>query len=131
MFTLHLLLRDMNFEFVKRSWNSTLIERNDILLWRIKYIEDVYKYREQGISIYYLDETWVNVGDCNNKIWQDKTMMSLRGDVFLNGLSFGTPSPTGKGKRLIVIHIGSEEGFVDGFLFMFKSKKVWQITTTK
>ena len=29
----------------------------------------------------------------------------------------------GKGKRLIVTHIGSETGFVDGGLLIFESKK--------
>ena len=30
---------------------------------------------------------------------------------------------TGKGKRLIITHIGSEDGFVEGGLNMFESKK--------
>jgi len=91
-------------------------------LWRSKYIEDIRKYRSQGRTIYYLDETWVNAGDCTNKVWRDNTITSHR-DAFLNGLSTGTPNPSGKGKRLIVVNIGSEEGFVDGGLLIFESKK--------
>ncbi|CAI6375500.1 unnamed protein product [Macrosiphum euphorbiae] len=120
--TLHLIIRDLNFVFVKRGRNSALIEREDIVLWRTKYIEDIRKYRSQGRTIYYLDETWVNAGDCNDRIWQDRTVASRR-DAYVSGLSIGAPNPTAKGKRLIVVHIGSEEGFVDGGLLVFESKK--------
>lgn len=128
--TLHLLLRDLNFVYVKRGCNSALIERDDIVLWRTKYVEDIRKYREQGRTIYYLDETWVNAGDCNDRIWQDNTVTSHR-DAFLSGLSTGAPNPTAKGKRLIVVHIVSNEGFVDGGLLVSNPKKVLQITTKK
>ncbi|CAI6371101.1 unnamed protein product [Macrosiphum euphorbiae] len=97
-------------------------KRDDIVLWRTKYIEDIRKYRAQRRTIYYLDETWVNAGDCNDRIWQDNTVTSHR-DAFLSGLSTGAPNPTAKGKRLIVVHIGSNEGFVDGGLLVFESKK--------
>ncbi|KAL4152979.1 hypothetical protein QTP88_000812 [Uroleucon formosanum] len=97
--TLHLIVRDLNFVYVKRGRNSALIEREDIVLWRTKYIEDIRKYRSQGRTIYYLDETWVNAGDCNERIWQDNTVTSHR-EAFV-----------------------SEEGFVDGGLLVFESKK--------
>jgi len=32
-------------------------------------------------------------------------------------------NPTGKAKRIIIVHIGSEEGFVNGGLLVFESKK--------
>jgi len=120
--TLQLIIRDLNFVYVKRSRNSALIEREDIVLWRTKYIEDICKYRSQGRAIYYLDETWVNAGDFSDKIWQDNTVTSHR-ETFVSGLSTGAPNPTAKGKRLIVVHIGADEGFVDGGLLVFESKK--------
>lgn len=39
------------------------------------------------------------------------------------GLSTGLRSPSGKGKRLIIAHIGSSTGFVDGGLLCFISGK--------
>lgn len=42
-----------------------------------------------------------------------------------------TKEPSGKGKRLIVVHIGSSDGFVPGGLFCFESKKISKITMTK
>lgn len=126
--TLHSLLRDLNFVYVKRGRNSALIERDDIVLWRTKYIEDLRKYREQRRTIYYLDETSVNAGDCNDRIWQDNTVTSHR-HAFLNGLSTGAPNPTSKGKRLIVVHIGRV--LSTGAYWYSNPKKVLQITTKK
>jgi len=120
--TLRMIIRDLNFVNVKCGRNSALIEREDIVLWRTKYIEEIRKYRSQGRSIYYLDETWVNAGDCNNRIWQYNIVTSHR-EAFESGLSTGVPNPMAKGKRLIVVHIGSEKGFVDGGLLVFESKK--------
>ncbi|KAL4083563.1 hypothetical protein QTP88_028879 [Uroleucon formosanum] len=69
-----------------------------------------------------MDETWVNARDCNSRIWVDKTVIS-RTDAFSKGLSTGPTNPSGKGKRLIVVHIGNEDGFVPGGLLCFESKK--------
>lgn len=41
----------------------------------------------------------------------------------MSGLSPGLKNPSGKGKRLIITHIGSETGFVEGGLWVFESKK--------
>jgi len=41
----------------------------------------------------------------------------------LRGLSTGDVRPSGKGKRLIIVHIGLKEGFVPGCLLSFCSKK--------
>jgi hypothetical protein len=39
------------------------------------------------------------------------------------GFSTGLKDPCGKGKRLIILHIGSDEGFVDGGLLLFEGSK--------
>jgi len=119
---LYHLLRELNFTYCKRGRNSALIERDDIVLWRTKYIQDIRKYRQEGRLIYYLDERWANISDCMEKMGVGKTVKSHR-DAFLSGLLTGAPNPTGKGKRLIIVHIGSEEGFVNGGLLIFESKK--------
>jgi hypothetical protein len=46
------------------------------------------------------------------KIWQDQTIGSAK-DACLKGLSTRLKNPSGKGNRLIVVHIGSEKGFMD------------------
>lgn len=43
-------------------------------------------------------------------------------DAFLQGHTSGSPNPSGKGKRIIILHIGSEDGFVPDGLLCFESK---------
>ncbi|CAI6377542.1 unnamed protein product [Macrosiphum euphorbiae] len=112
------LLKDLDFRYSKQSRNSAMTEKNEIVGWRRTYLDSIRKYREEGRHIYFLDETWVNAGDCTSKTWVDTTVRSHR-DAFLKG----AVNPSGKGKRLIVLHIGSEDGFVPGGLLCFESKK--------
>ena len=92
-----------------------LNEKDKIVLWRRRYLLNIRKYREEGRTIYYLDETWVNAGNCTSKTLLDKTIKSPS-DAFLQGLTTGSQNPSGKDKRLIVLHIGSEDRFVPGGL---------------
>lgn len=120
--TIFNLLKELKFRYVKRGRNSALTERTELIVWRRNYLRSIRKFREEGRHIYYLDETWVNAGDCPNYEWRDTTITSHR-DAFLKGMSTGSVNPSGKGKRLIVLHIGSEDGFVDNGLLCFESKK--------
>lgn len=57
----------------------------------------------------FLDETWVNQNECVGKCW-------TVGD--------GVVAPklnSGYGSRFIVLHAGSEEGFLQGAILLFKS----------
>lgn len=120
--TFHRLLKDLNFVYSKRGRNSAMIEKDEIVIWRNKYLEQMQKYRAEGRPIYYLGETSVNTSNVPNKIRVDKTIRSNK-DASLSGLSSGGANPSGKSKRLIVFHIGSENGFVPGGLLSFESKK--------
>ena len=71
--------------------------------------------------IFYLDETWVHEGHTTSKVWSDSTIKTSR-QAFLSGLSTGIKPPRNKGKRLILLHIGNEHGFLDGGLLLFESK---------
>lgn len=109
----------MDFEYCKRSRNSALIKKDEIVVWRRRYLEDLKKYRSEDRHIYYLDETWVIAGECKSKTWVDHSVKSHR-DAFIHGLTTGSKNPLGKGKRLIVLHIGSEDGFLPGGLLCFE-----------
>lgn len=63
----------------------------------------------------------VNAGETTTQTWMDKIVKSTR-DAFLRGLSTGQKEPSGKGKWLLVMHIGSSDGFVAGGFFCFESK---------
>lgn len=90
--SLRIILKSLKFKFTKRKRNSILTERRDIVNWRRNYLSSIRR------PIYYLDETWINIGDCANKVWVDQTATSHR-MAFLEGLSTGAPNPTGKGKQ--------------------------------
>lgn len=61
-------------------------------------------------------------GHAPRKAWIDQTVLSSR-QAFLDGLTTGLKQPSGKGKRLIIGHIGGEEGFVEDILLIFEAKK--------
>jgi len=92
------LLKSMQFEYTKSDRNSALTEREDHVNWRRHYISEIRRYRQEGRTIYFLDETWINAGDCSSRVWVDQTIKSHR-DVFHRGLTTGSRNPTGKGKR--------------------------------
>lgn len=115
-------LREMNFRYSKRNRKSMLVEKNEIILWRRKYLEEIRNIRSIGRKIYYLDETWINEGHTVAKVWQDLNIKSKR-EAFIEGFSTGLKAPSGKGRRLIITHIGSDTGFLDDGLLQFQSCK--------
>jgi len=101
--SLKVVLKDLHFEYTRCGTKFALTETEDIVLWRRKYVDDIRRYRNEGRTIYYLVETWVNVGTYSSKeLWANK-------------------APSGEGKRLIVVHIGSAKGFLEGGLLCFES----------
>lgn len=120
--TFYKLLQKLSFKYVGRGRNSMLVDRDEIIVWRREYLQCVKSYRGQGRKIYYMDETWINAAHTKKKCWMDETVTSSR-QAFLAGLSTGLKNPSGKGKRLIICHIGSEDGFVPDGLWIFESKK--------
>ena len=115
-------MHELHFSWKKVGRNSVLIDKDEIVCWRRNYLRSVRKYRSEGRQIYYLDETWLNEGHAVTKAWVDNTVTSCR-QAFIEGLSTGYKPPPGKGRRLIITHIGSENGFVAGGLLEFQSKK--------
>lgn len=119
--TFHRILKYLQFRFLTRGRKSCLIEKNEIIVWRHTYLNNIRQFRSEKRKIYYLDETWVNAGHTKNKVWVDVDVQSSK-DAFMKGLSTGLKNPSGKGKRLIVVHIGSDTGFLQGGLWVFESK---------
>ncbi|XP_040072933.1 uncharacterized protein LOC120845193 [Ixodes scapularis] len=95
--TLYRLLKDMAFQKQKRNRNSFLIEREDIVEWRRRYLRAIGKHRVPQ------DETWVNAGLTVDKLWTHSTIKSAR-QAFMSGLTTGLKVPSGKGERVIVTH---------------------------
>lgn len=64
----------------------------------------------------------MNAGHTVNKVWKDTAILTSR-QAFIQGLTTGLKDPSGKRSHLIVLHIGSENGFVEDGLLCFESKK--------
>lgn len=116
------LLKEMDFHYTKRGRNSALVEKNKTVLWRRQYLENIKKYRDEGRHVYFLDETWVSPSDCTTRTWIDNKIKSQR-ETSLKGETTGSVSLMDKEKRLIVLNIGSVDGFVPNGLLCFESKK--------
>ncbi|XP_050066323.1 uncharacterized protein LOC126555442 [Aphis gossypii] len=68
------ILKELQFVYVKKSRNSALLERGDLVTWRQNYLSTIKQYRAQGRPIYYLDETWVNAGETRSRSWVDSSV---------------------------------------------------------
>ncbi|RVE42773.1 hypothetical protein evm_012597 [Chilo suppressalis] len=115
-------MKHLNFKFATRTRKSVLIDSQDIISWRQRYLRLIKQYRREGRYIYYQDETWINAGHTSkiNLEWWKYKIFSAG---ILDDLTTGLKNPTGKGKRLIISHIDGEEGFLDDGLLMFEAKK--------
>lgn len=90
------------------------MERSNIANKRAVFLR---KYQENKMSslprtVVFMDETWIYAKGSEKKSWQDDSTKSVR-------------KPDGfEGKRFIVVHAGSKDGFVEdcGLLFASKSK---------
>lgn len=60
--TFQKILKHLKFKYIKRQRNNALIDRDDIVLWRMNYLRKIKKYRTENRPIFYMDETWVNAG---------------------------------------------------------------------
>ena len=55
------ILKSIGFQYVKTKGSTKLMmERNDIVAWRHRYLQQIREIRQAGRPLVYLDETWVN-----------------------------------------------------------------------
>lgn len=102
-------IKKMGFKWKKcQSNRKILVERPDIAVWRTRYLHEIKKHRREGKNIVYVDETYVQQSHSVKSCWQSEQ-------------ESGTLTKMGAGQRLIIVHGGGEEGFVDGALLIFKS----------
>lgn len=106
--TLRRVLREMGFKWRKcASKRKVLVERDDIVYWRFEYLRQIKSYRDKNVSIFYLDETWVDGNLTFRKCWRNNEV-----DGVLPELN--------SSNRLIVVDIGSEDGFLPGGRLIYK-----------
>ncbi|CAK1595274.1 unnamed protein product [Parnassius mnemosyne] len=104
--TLWRLLKKLGFKYGKLDERRTVMESPRLLLLREKFINKIRLRRSAGKNIIYLDETWFDTHDTLKKVYTD------------NSPSCTTKAPCSRGKRLIILHAGGEQGWIPGALLI-------------
>ena len=114
-------LRTLGFVYRRRNKKMQIYQRLDIVAERHKVLRKLPELRKNGYKIFYQDETWCNANHTREFIWQKEgDSENLIDDTKWKG---GMKVPSGSGKRLIINHIGSEDGFLEGCGECFEGKK--------
>lgn len=87
------------------------MESYDIRAKRVQYLKQLQKYVHEERPIIFTDESYIHSSHTQSKSWSD-------------GSRFGLKKSVSKGKRLIMVHAGSKNGFVPNALLMFHSGTV-------
>lgn len=104
--TLHRVVCKMGFKYRKIDKKQVVMESQRLRTWRFNYLQAIKRYRLDNRSIIYLDETWFDTHDTVSKGWVDSTQ------------NCRTKAPSNKGKRITILHAGSEDGFVPNCLLL-------------
>ncbi|XP_050512932.1 uncharacterized protein LOC126888619 [Diabrotica virgifera virgifera] len=82
------------------------MEWQRIVQLRQEYLRKIKEYRQSNRLIIYLDDTWFDTHDVVKYGWVD------------NSQSCSLNTPCSRGKRIIILHAGSEQGFVRNALLL-------------
>ena len=85
-----------------------IMESQHLVNLRQEYLRKIKEYRESNRHIIYLDETWFDTHDVVQYGWVDETQ-----NCSLN-------APSSRGKRIIILHAGSENGLLNSFYLTFR-----------
>ena len=77
-----------------------------IVARRYEYLRKIEKLRAEGYLIIYLDETCFDSNETVRKLWADLTKYC------------SVSAPVSRGKRVVICHAGSKEGFVPNSLLL-------------
>ena len=83
----------------------------------------IYFLRSSGYKVWYQDETWCNTNHTREYVWQLDEKTNPKKLIDNTQWSGGLKVPSGAGRRLIINHIGSEDGFLEGCGEVFEGKK--------
>jgi transposase len=104
--TLWRLLRKLGFKYGKLNERRIIMETSRLKKLREEFITNIRLKRSAGKSIVYLDETWFDTHDTLKKGYRDDSQ------------NCATNTPCSRGKRLIILHAGTENGWIQGALLV-------------
>jgi hypothetical protein len=100
------LLHKIGFTYKLLNRRTSTMETQRLIRWRTEFISIIRKYRAEGRKITYLDETWFDTHDVISRGWVDNS-----GRCFLE-------TPPSRGKRLIILNAGNEDGWIPNCLLI-------------
>ena len=109
--TLYATVRRMGFRYKRQNKKVSLYEQHRIIAARHDYLRKIQTFRSDNRMIVYLDETWLNTHHIHERCWLD---YDGRGGIRV---------PSGKGGRLIILHAGSEHGWILNAALIFRGEK--------
>ena len=115
--TLWRVIRKMGFKYKKVNDKRYIYEQPRKIVRRCEYLRRLRRNRREGRPVIYLDETWANARDGIEKMWVEDDPRAV------GGTKGGIRKPSGKGSRLIILHAGSDNGWINGADLVFQSKK--------
>lgn len=105
-------LRELKFKWISCNISNRkyLMEQSHVTQKRLFFLRDFKKNENDSHRLLpvYLDETWIFSKGGFRKSWQDGTDKAVR-------------KKSGEGVRYIVLHAGSENGFINDCSLIFKS----------
>ena len=90
----------------------------------IRYLQNMEAYRLQGRPIFYTDETYIDPQSQPNKFLTDCTIKSAN-DAKEKGLSTGIKWHSGRGNRLLILHMIGPDGLIP------EVEKIWIRTSNQ
>ncbi|CAO4367631.1 unnamed protein product [Caenorhabditis nigoni] len=110
------ILQGMGFTHKKRSQNTILVERPDIVKRRIEYLRKKDHMDRGGVYFAAVDESWNHDGMTPDEAWQhsNATMYERSRMVNLDTPMSGPNKGKHRGKRGIVLAMLTEDGVLEG-----------------
>lgn len=99
--TLWRLLRTLGFRYCKMENRSAIMESDRIIKMRYQFLTKLQRFRENGFSVLYLDETMYDVGKENS----------------LTSCALEKEAETEE-KKIVICHVGGVDGFLHDSLFL-------------
>lgn len=113
--SLHRIIKKLGFRFKRNNNRRFLCAQSHVVVQRVDFLRSYLKNldSESPLQFIYLDETWIFSKGSDKNTWQDNTIKT----VYRRG-------KTSNGKRHIIVHAGSRQGFVEdaGLIFSTKNK---------
>ena len=110
------IIEKKGFRYKKVNDKRYVYEQPRIIQQRHQFLRRMRRNRRERRPVVYTDETWANSHDGREKTWVEH-------DDITGGTKGGIRKPTGKGNRLIILHAGGEDGWIEGGDLVFQSKK--------